>query len=133
MQTFSGAKNGYVFKKGSAGVGYYRDGVPEDVDSGEPASKRARIEAAGRAMAREMDGAALLEEAEAAAEEKSGGAAVALDLDLHGLKVTSGNGPHVHHSHRCHHNHLCHDHRHCCWASRRKLTRTRYVMCMPPC
>ena len=67
-------------------MGYYRDGVPESgADSGEPATKRARLEAAGKAMAREMDGAALLEEAEAAAEEKGGGG-MALDLDLSGLK-----------------------------------------------
>lgn len=83
-----GARSGYVFKSGSAGVGYYRDGMPEDGDEGgEPATKRARVEAAGRAMAREMDGAALLEEAEAAAEEKGGVGGVVLDLDLHGLKA----------------------------------------------
>ena len=41
-----GSREGYVFKRGASGIGYYRDGVPEEC----PANKRPRVGAATEAL-----------------------------------------------------------------------------------
>ena len=44
-----GSRAGYVFKRGASGIGYYRDGVPEE----SPANKRSRVGAATEAFGKD--------------------------------------------------------------------------------